>query len=63
MHIALDLLPERYARALELKYLRNLSVNDVARDLALSPKAAESLLTRARTAFKARFSELLGDAP
>ncbi len=63
VHETLDLLPERYARALEWKYLQNLPVAAIARRLDLSPKAAESLLTRARSAFKTRFAEILGDSP
>jgi RNA polymerase sigma-70 factor (ECF subfamily) len=50
-----DELPPRYAQALAWKYTDGLPVNEIARRLGLSAKAAESLLTRAREAFKARF--------
>jgi RNA polymerase sigma-70 factor (ECF subfamily) len=48
----LDRLPDRYGDVLEWKYVDGLSVKEIARQLAIGPKAAESLLTRARTAFR-----------
>jgi RNA polymerase sigma-70 factor (ECF subfamily) len=58
VHLALDLLPEHYARALEWKYLDRLPVKEIAQRLELAPKAAESLLTRARRAFRDGYTEL-----
>lgn len=58
VHMALDVLPARYAEALEGKYLERLSVREVAARLGVGEKAAESLLTRARTAFKAAYEDL-----
>lgn len=58
VHVALDLLPPRYARALEWKYVDRIPVKEIARRLDLSPKAAESLLTRARHAFRERYEGL-----
>jgi len=58
VHVTLDHLPGRYADALEWKYVEGLSVHDIAARLALSHKAAESLLTRAREAFRDGFSAL-----
>lgn len=58
VHLALDLLPAHYARALEWKYLESLPVRDIAARLGLQPKAAESLLTRARQAFRAAYESL-----
>ncbi|HET9225107.1 MAG TPA: sigma-70 family RNA polymerase sigma factor [Thermoanaerobaculia bacterium] len=52
VHATLDLLPPRYARALEWKYVERLSVKEIAERLRLGAKAAESLLTRARQAFR-----------
>ena len=52
VHVALDRLPAHYARALEWKYLEAVPVIEIGRRLELSPKAAESLLTRAREAFR-----------
>lgn len=57
---ALDHLPLRYGNALEWKYLRGKSVRQIAGRLGLSPKAAESLLGRARSAFRDGFAELVG---
>jgi RNA polymerase sigma-70 factor (ECF subfamily) len=48
----LDLLPVHYANVLEWKYVEERSVDEIAARLAVAPKAAESLLTRARNAFK-----------
>jgi RNA polymerase sigma-70 factor (ECF subfamily) len=48
----LDALPDRYGDALEWKYALGLSVDEIASRLGTSPKAAESLLTRARAAFR-----------
>lgn len=45
-------LPEQYARALEAKYGDGLSVKDIAKMLNLSRIATQSLLARAREAFR-----------
>jgi RNA polymerase sigma-70 factor (ECF subfamily) len=58
VHATLQHLPLRYARALEMKYVGGHSVLEIAQELELSEKAAESLLTRARKAFKDGFSSL-----
>ena len=58
VHLALDLLPDHYARALEWKYLQGLSVQVIADRLERSAKAAESILTRARAAFRDRYEEV-----
>lgn len=60
VRVALDHLPRHYGSALEWKYLTGLSVQDIASRLAMTPKAAESLLTRARQAFRDAFTELAG---
>lgn len=57
--VAMDHLPSLYAEALEMKYVRELSVNDIAGVIGKSPKATESILTRARGAFKDCFSTLI----
>jgi RNA polymerase sigma-70 factor (ECF subfamily) len=57
---ALDYLPAPYADILEWKYVREMSVNDIATRLGRSAKATESLLTRARAAFREAFSLLSG---
>ena len=56
VQLVLDHLPPRYSRALEWKYLEDLSVDDIAERLQCTPKAAESLLTRARDAFRDAFA-------
>jgi RNA polymerase sigma-70 factor (ECF subfamily) len=58
VHVVLDALPARYASALEWKYLERLPVEAVALRLGLGLKAAESLLGRARRAFRTTFEEL-----
>jgi RNA polymerase sigma-70 factor (ECF subfamily) len=56
VQLVLDHLPPRYSRALEWKYLEDLSVGDIAARLQCTSKAAESLLTRARDAFRDAFA-------
>lgn len=58
VHATLDHLPPRYGDALEWKYLDGLSVEEIARRLGVGYKAAESLLTRARQAFRDGFGTL-----
>ena len=58
VHRALDQLPPHYAKALEWKYLQDLSVKQIAWRLRVSPKAAESVLTRARIAFEKHYSQM-----
>lgn len=58
VRLTLDYLPDKYATALEMKYIRGCSVDEIGEHLAISPKAAESVLTRARTAFKEGFRSL-----
>lgn len=63
VHEALDALPPRYARALEWMYLERVPVREIAERLEIGPKAAESLLTRSRDAFRyvyRRLAELPG---
>ncbi len=59
VHAALDLLPAHYARALEWKYIERLPVDEIAARLSLGPKAAESLLGRARRAFREGYERLV----
>jgi DNA-directed RNA polymerase specialized sigma24 family protein len=55
-------LPERYAVALEAKYGDGLSVEDIARQLGLTAIAAQSLLGRAREAFRRGWLSTTADA-
>jgi RNA polymerase sigma-70 factor (ECF subfamily) len=57
---ALDRLPRRYGDALEWKYIEGLSVAEIGQRLGLGAKAAESLLARARDAFRDGFLALSG---
>ena len=59
VHVALDALPPHYGKALEWKYIEAISVVEIGERLTLSPKAAESLLTRARAAFREEYDRLL----
>ncbi len=54
----LDHLPSNYADALEWKYIDDLPVQEIATRLGIGPKAAESLLTRSRGAFRDAFRTL-----
>jgi RNA polymerase sigma-70 factor (ECF subfamily) len=58
VQITLDHLPGRYGDALVWKYIEGASVDEIGRRLGLGYKAAESLLTRARQAFREGFAAL-----
>ena len=58
VRVTLDTLPDRYGDALEWKYIDDLSVQEIASRLGVGPKAAESLLTRARQAFRDGFAAM-----
>jgi RNA polymerase sigma-70 factor (ECF subfamily) len=62
VRVTLDSLPPRYGDALEWKYIQELSVSDIAARLGVGPKAAESLLTRARQAFRDGFAAVCAGA-
>jgi RNA polymerase sigma-70 factor (ECF subfamily) len=55
VQLTLDQLPGRYGQVLEWKYVQELSVGDISGRLGIGYKAAESLLTRARQAFRDAF--------
>ncbi len=58
VHLTLDHLPPRYGRALEWKYFDGLSVKEIAERLGVTPKAAESVMSRARESFRTGFGAL-----
>jgi RNA polymerase sigma-70 factor (ECF subfamily) len=60
VQVILDQLPFRYGDALEWKYIDGLSIAEIAAKLGVTPKAAESTLTRARNAFRDAFSTAYG---
>jgi len=63
VHVTADHLPPLYREVLEKKYVEGLPVRAIAGHLGISPKAAESLLTRARQAFKDGYASLWGSSP
>ncbi|WP_187276432.1 RNA polymerase sigma factor [Parahaliea maris] len=58
VQLTLDQLPEHYATALELKYIEGFSSLEIGSRLGLSDAATQSLLARARRAFR----EICGEA-
>ncbi|MBN2713809.1 MAG: sigma-70 family RNA polymerase sigma factor [Planctomycetes bacterium] len=56
-------LSENYAKLLELKYMKDLTVRDIAALTQKTEKAIESQLTRARVAFRETFQTLAGGMP
>jgi len=56
---ALAALPQRQAAVLVGKYVAGYTVDELARSAQTSTKAVESLLTRARAAFRSAFNALL----
>jgi len=57
--VALDQLPALYADSLESKYVHGLSVQEIGDRIGKSMKATESILTRARSAFRECFRTLI----
>jgi RNA polymerase sigma-70 factor (ECF subfamily) len=58
----LDRLPARYGDALEWKYVEGLSVEEIGGRLGIGTTAAQSLLARARVAFRDAFGNVFGAA-
>lgn len=58
----LDRLPSRYGDALEWKYVEGLSVEEIAGRLGVGHIAAQSLLARARVAFREALEQVFGAA-
>jgi RNA polymerase sigma-70 factor (ECF subfamily) len=58
VHAVLAALPSHHASALQWKYIEGRSVDEIAARLGLGAKAAESLLTRARSSFREAFAAL-----
>lgn len=63
VQLTLDHLPGRYGQVLEWKYIQGLSVDEIAGQLGVGYKAAESQLTRARGAFRDAFALVAGAWP
>jgi RNA polymerase sigma-70 factor (ECF subfamily) len=58
----LDRLPARYGDALELKYVEGHSVEEIGERLGIGHTAAQSLLARARVAFRQSLEQVFGAA-
>lgn len=58
VQLTLDYLPDRYGKALEWKYLEGLSVEEIAARLGTGVIATQSLLARARKAFRRGFLDV-----
>ena len=54
----LDFLPKNYGQALEWKYVWGLSVTEIAERLHVTELAAQSLLARARAAFRSALTQI-----
>jgi len=59
--LAMTALPSRYETVLRAKYQERLSVAEIAGRLGGTPKAIESLLSRAREAFRQAYERLNGE--
>ena len=60
VHAVLDRLPNRYGEALELKYVEGHSVEEIGERLGIGQTAAQSLLARARVAFREGLEAVFG---
>lgn len=58
----LDRLPPRYGDALEMKYVDGMSVDEIGAKLGIGTTAAQSLLARARVAFRDAVETVFGAA-
>lgn len=59
VQVALDQLPTRYADALELRYIEGIGSKEIATRMRIGDEAAQSLLARARRAFREVCSEAI----
>ena len=58
IQLTLDYLPDNYGKALEWKYMEGSSVQEIADRLGMRHLATQSMLARARKAFRACFLDL-----
>ena len=58
VQLTLDYLPPKYGRVLELKYVHGYSVGEIAKDMGTGQLAVQSMLARARKAFRKGMNEL-----
>ena len=62
VHAVLDRLPNRYGEALEWKYVEGRSVEEIGDRLGIGHTAAQSLLARARVAFRDGLEAVFGSS-
>jgi len=62
VHAVLDRLPNRYGEALEWKYVEGRSVEEIGDRLGIGHTAAQSLLARARAAFRDGLEAVFGSS-
>ena len=62
VQVVLDRLPSHYGDALEWKYVEGHSVEEIGQRLGIGHAAAQSLLARARTAFREALEKVFGAA-
>ncbi len=58
VQLTLDHLPDHYGKALEWKYVEGLSVSEIGDRLQMNLVSVQSLLARARVAFRRSFTDL-----
>ncbi len=58
IHFMLDSLPGDYGQVLQWKYIEGFSVDEIADKLATTPTAIQSMLARARGAFRKTYEEI-----
>ena len=59
IQVALDRLPARYGNVLEWKYVQGYSVKEISTRLGMGDEATQSLLARAKRAFREVYSALI----
>jgi RNA polymerase sigma-70 factor (ECF subfamily) len=62
VRVVLDRLPANYGNALEWKYMEGSSVEEIGERLGIGTIAAQSLLARARVAFREALEQVFGAA-
>jgi len=62
VQVVLDHLPGEYGRVLEWKYVEGYSVEEIATRLAITTIAVQSMLARARGAFRAQYAAMNAEA-
>jgi RNA polymerase sigma-70 factor (ECF subfamily) len=60
VRVVLDRLPANYGNALEWKYMEGSSVEEIGERLGIGTIAAQSLLARARVAFREALEQVFG---